>query len=100
MQRAHLLSDLRGQLMETQDVTQQLREDCDEEVAQAEADMEAERVLRAGLETEIASERHQTEEARHKIGDVEEFEQQALAQKDRRLQDRRVAAKREIAEVQ
>jgi len=94
------LSRMRGELLEAQEVTEQLKEDCELQVAEAQKAILAEQERRKALEAELLMERRQAEEARRRINEIEKNELHLMREKERRINEKRTATQREIVEVQ
>lgn len=93
------LSNLRGELLETQESMEELLEDYRQQEAALEREIAAERRHRLGLEAELRDERKQPDAARKRIMEIENDTTVALREHDQRIREHRKEANREMTEI-
>jgi len=100
VQRARQLAGLRSELVEVQHREEQLREDCQHQLAAVQRKIEAERDRRRRLEEALREEPRRAAEAARHLQEVQDAEYEQLRHKDNQLRTHRAAAQREVLEVQ
>jgi len=96
LQRSKNLSDMRLQMEQVRDEDEDLRHDCDKQVADLEREIRAERAKREQLQKHMRDELQQTAQAKSRIEQLEDEERESLRQKEAQIRECRAKGHREV----
>lgn len=96
LQRSKSLSDMRLQMEQVRDEEEDLRQDCEKQVADLEREIKAERAKREQLQKLMKDELQQTAQAKSRIEHLEDQERESLRQKDAEIRECRAKGHREV----